>query len=294
MKKVPPGRGASDPSISSPWPDKRSLTVVEPPRQWPRQRPQELWRYRDLFLILAGRDIKVRYRQTVVGVAWVILQPILTALIFTVVFGFFVRLPSGGVPYVLFVLCGLLPWTYFSNSVQRVAASLYVDTRLVSKVYFPRLLIPFASVASGLIDFCATLIVLFILLFAYRVPLTWHALSLPFLALLVTLAALGVGLWFSALSVRYRDARNLLPFMLQAWLYATPVVYAVSLVPAKWRGMYSLNPSVGIVDGFRWALLGATTFSVTTVVVTIGGSVILLASGLATFLRMQQRFDDSL
>lgn len=273
-------------------PARRPTTVIQPTRGWLGLNLRELWAYRDLLLILAGRDVKLRYKQTALGVTWVILQPLVTALIFTVVFGGFARLPSDGYPYILFVFAGLLPWNLFSASLQRAGNSVVGNSSLISKVYFPRMLVPLASNGAILIDFAVSFGVLVILMLIYQVIPSWRIVALPFFLLITLVAAVGVSLWLSALNVYYRDFAFALPFVIQAWTYASPVAYAMSIVPAQWRWLFSLNPAVGFIEGFRWALLGSggLTFEMTAIS-TLSASVFFL-SGVLIFRRIERGFAD--
>jgi lipopolysaccharide transport system permease protein len=271
---------------------RRPVVVVQPSSGWSALNLQELWEYRDLLLILAGRDVKLRYKQTALGILWVVLQPIIAALIFTVIFGRFAKLPSDGSPYLLFVFCGLLPWTYFSGAVQRASNSLIADSRLISKVYFPRLLIPIASTLSVSIDFGVSLVILFGMMAAQGVAPTWSLLALPLFFLLATLLASGVSLWLSALNVHYRDFSYALPFLIQIWLYASPVAYAASIVPERWKLLYSLNPAVGMVEGFRWAVLGRSSLDLRMLLVLGIGSLLVFWTGLLFFRRIERSFAD--
>jgi lipopolysaccharide transport system permease protein len=216
----------------------------------------ELWRYRELLLLLAWRDVKVRYKQTVLGAAWAVLQPLLTMVVFTVIFGRLVGVPSDGVAYPVFVYTALLPWTFFAAALQRASASLVQESHLLSKVYFPRLLLPLASTGAVAVDLGIALVVLGGLMLVYGVAPGIELLALPVFVLLAFLTALGVGLWLSILYARYRDVGHLIPFLTQVWLFLTPVAYPSSLVPEGWRAVYGLNPMAGVVEGFRWALLG--------------------------------------
>lgn len=275
-------------------PSRRPTVVIEPSSGWAALNLRELWIYRDLLSILAGRDIKLRYKQTALGVIWVILQPLVAALIFTVIFGRFAKLPSGGSPYILFVFCGLLPWNFFAGSVQRAGNSLVAESRLISKVYFPRMLIPLASAGAVLLDFAVTLSVLTVLLLIYRVAPTWQILALPFFLLLVIFTATGVSLWLSALNVYYRDFMYAMPFVIQVWMYASPVVYATSIVPPEWRFLFSLNPATGFIEGFRWALLGRSTLSIEMVAISTLMALAAFVSGAFVFRRIERGFADVL
>lgn len=253
---------------------------------------RELWRFRELFYFLAWRDIKVRYKQTALGAAWAVLQPLLTMGLFSLLFGVFLKLPSGGAPYPLFVLSALLPWQLFAYALTHSSESLVADRNLITKVYFPRLVVPLSSVTAGLVDFGVSFLLLVGMLLLYRQPLTWRILALPAFVLLVLLTAMGVGLWFSALNVQYRDVRYTVPFLAQFWFYATPIAYSIEIIPPQWRALYSLNPMTGVVEGFRWALLG-TDYSVGPLVLVSSAMVLLLfISGLVYFKRMEERFAD--
>ena len=251
----------------------------------------ELWRFRDLFLILAGRDVRLRYRQTALGVVWVILQPLVGALIFAAIFGLFAKLPSDGTPYLLFVFAAMLPWNLFSGGVQRAGNSLITDARLITKIYFPRAIIPVASVSAVLLDFAVASVVMLVLMLLYGTAFTWSILALPALILITLAITVGMSLLFSALNVYYRDFSYALPFILQVWMYASSVVYASSLVPERWRLLYGLNPIVGVIDGFRWALLG-TPPPTTALIESAVFALLLLVAGAAVFQRVERNFAD--
>lgn len=271
---------------------RKPTVVIKATSGWAAINLAELWHYRDLLLILAGRDVKLRYKQTVLGVAWVVLQPLVAALIFAVIFGRFAGLPSDGTPYVLFVFASMLPWNYFAGGLQRAGNSLIADARLISKVYFPRLLIPLASTGAVVIDFAVSLVVLLVLIVFYRLGFTWHLLALPFFLLLATLCTVGVSLWLSALNVQYRDFMYALPFLIQVWMFASPVVYSSSLVPERWRWLYSLNPAVGFIEGFRWSLLGRSTLDWWMVIASTLVSALMFISGAFFFRRVERGFAD--
>jgi len=251
----------------------------------------ELWRYRDLLLVLADRDIRLRYRQTALGIVWVILQPLAAALIFAAIFGLFAKLPSDGAPYLLFVFAAMLPWNLFSGGVQRAGNSLVKDAGLITKIYFPRLIIPVASVAAVLLDFAVAVVVMVVLMLLYGAPFSVTLLALPGLIAITLAVTVGVSLFFSALSVYYRDFSYALPFVLQMWMYASPVVYASSLIPERWQVLYGLNPLVGVIDGFRWAFLGGTPPTVAVIESIVVGTVMLVA-GTAVFKRVERSFAD--
>jgi lipopolysaccharide transport system permease protein len=252
----------------------------------------EIWRYRELLYFLTWRDIKIRYKQTALGVTWAVLQPLITMVIFSVIFGRFAQLPSDGVPYPVFSYAALLPWGLFSGALQRAGTSLVANSNLITKVYFPRLVIPSSAVAAGLIDFGISFIVLLGLILYYKIPLTWTLLTIPLFVLQAILTALAVSLWLSALNVQYRDVQYMIPFLIQAWMYASPVAYSMSLIPpGPWSIIYSLNPMTGVVEGFRWALLGTdppTGIMAISVIMVL----LLLVTGLYYFRRMEKTFAD--
>jgi len=266
--------------------------VIVPRRSWLHLELIDLWRFRELLYFLAWRDIKVRYKQTALGVVWVILQPVLTMLIFSLIFGRVAGLPSEDVPYPVFVFAGLVPWQLFAYALTQSSTSLVNDQHLVTKIYFPRLVIPVASVVAGLLDFLISLVVLLGLLLFYRIPLTWRVLTLPVFGFLALAAAIAVGLWLSALNVQYRDVRYALPFLTLFWMYATPIAYSSSLIPANLQWLYSLNPMVGVVEGFRWALLGVDNTPGIMVLISIVMISILSIGGVVYFKRMEDQFAD--
>jgi len=269
------------------------LITIEPQREheWVSLELVDLWRYRELLLLLTWRDIKVRYAQTVLGATWAVIQPVLTMVIFSVIFGQLAKLPSDGVPYPIFTYTALLPWQLFAFSLTNSSNSLVASEKLISKVYFPRLVIPIASVLPALVDFAISFLVLIGMLVYYQIPLTTHILVLPLFLLLTVMSALAVGLWLSALNVKYRDIRYVVPFVTLFWQYATPVAYSASLIPEKWRLLYGLNPMTGVVEGFRWALLGSGRVD-GMVWVSIVIIFVILLSGLAYFKRMEATFAD--
>jgi lipopolysaccharide transport system permease protein len=251
-----------------------------------------VWHYRELLYFLVWREVKVRYKQTVLGVAWAVLQPLMTMAIFTVIFGMFVNVPSDGLPYPLFTLVALLPWTYFSEAMTRSSVSLVGDAQLIRKVYFPRLIMPLAAVVSPAVDFLLAFILLLAMMAWYGVSPTWGIIMLPGFLLLGLLTALAVGLWLSALNVRYRDVRHTVPFLIQCWMYASPVAYPVSVVPEGWRVLYGLNPMAGVIEGFRWALLGKQSPDVGIMMVSVIAVIALLIGGVIFFKHMEQTFAD--
>jgi lipopolysaccharide transport system permease protein len=278
-------------SVQSLQPGAPAVVVIEPSSGWRALDLRELWRFRELVYFLALRDVKVRYKQTALGVAWVLLQPLLAMGIFSIVFGSR-GLATDGVPYPLFVVSGLVPWFYFSNATSGASGSIVGNTQLISKVYFPRLAIPLAAVLGNLVDLSIGLILELILLVAFGVPLGLQLLALPILVALSVLTALGVSVWLSALDVQYRDVRYAVPFLVQVWLFATPVIYAAADVPGRWRPLIALNPMTGVIEGFRWALLGTGDPPLAGLGITTLMVVALLGTGLLYFRRMERTFAD--
>ncbi len=268
------------------------VTIIQPPRGWVSLGLNELWEYRELLYFLVWRDIKVRYKQTVLGAAWAVLQPVMTMVVFSLFFGMLAKIPSDGVPYPLFAYAALVPWTFFAYAMSQSADSLVGSANLIKKVYFPRLIIPLASVMAGLVDFAIAFVVLIGMLLAYGIMPTIHVVWLPMLVLLALITALGVGLWLSALNVRYRDVRYTLPFLTQFWLFATPIAYPSSLLPEGWRALYGLNPMVGVVEGFRWALLGTDTAPGPVIIISSVTTLAIFLGGLVYFHRMEESFAD--
>jgi len=266
--------------------------VIRPSQGWVPLRLQEVWEYRELLYFLTWRDIKVRYKQTVLGAAWAIIQPFFTMVVFSIVFGHLAKMPSDGVPYPVFAYCALLPWQLFAHSLTEAANSLVGNQNLITKVYFPRLVIPVSAVLGGLVDFGVAFLVLIALMLYYGIVPTVALITLPFFLLLALATALCVGLWLSALNVQYRDVRYTIPFLAQFWLFATPVAYPASLVPEPWRALYGLNPMVGVIEGFRWALLGREQGPGLPLAVSVAIVIVLLVSGLAYFRRMEKTFAD--
>jgi lipopolysaccharide transport system permease protein len=268
------------------------ITVIQPRRGWIPVDFRELWAFRELLFFFTWRDIKVRYKQTILGAAWAVLQPLLTMLVFSLFFGRLAKMPSDNLPYPLFSYAALVPWTFFSNGISQTSNSMISNSNLLRKIYFPRLVVPAASILAGLVDFFIAFSVLIVMMAYYGFAPTWNAFWLPALLLLAILTALGVGLWLAALNVQFRDVRHTLPFLTQFWLFATPIAYASSLLPEKWRVVYALNPMVGVVEGFRWALLGTDTAPGPMVAVSTGVAGIVLVTGALYFRRMERTFAD--
>jgi len=265
---------------------------IQPSRGWVHLQLRDLWEYRELLYFLAWRDVKVRYKQTALGAAWAILQPFLTMVVFSIFFGHLAHVPSDGVPYPIFSYAALVPWTFFANGLTQSSNSLVSNANLISKVYFPRLVVPIAGVLSGLVDFAIAFLVLIGMMMYYGLAPSAHIVFLPLFALLALVASLAVGLWLSALNVEFRDVRYVVPFLVQLWLFATPIAYPTSLLHGVWRTVYGLNPMVGVVEGFRWALLGSRTDPGPTVAVSALVSVLLLIAGMFYFRRMEKTFAD--
>ncbi|MGH7874350.1 MAG: ABC transporter permease [Candidatus Binatia bacterium] len=265
---------------------------IERSNSWLSLKLDEVWEYRELLYFLIWRDVKVRYKQTIIGAAWAVLQPLMNMIVFTVVFSVFAKMPSDGLPYPIFAYCALLPWTLFASALGRTSGSIVGQAGLISKVYFPRLIVPLSATLSGILDFAIAFVLLMLMMVWYGVLPNWGVLLLPFFLLLALATAFAVGLWFSALNVRYRDVGYTIPFITQFWMFASPIVYPVSLVPEKWRLLYSLNPLVGVIEGFRWALLGKQRPDFEMITVSSVVVILLLAGGLICFKRMERTFVD--
>jgi lipopolysaccharide transport system permease protein len=265
---------------------------IEPSKGWVSPKFGELWAYRELFYFLVWRDIKVRYKQTALGAAWAIIQPLFTVVIFSVFFGRLAKVPSDGIPYPLFSFTALVPWTFFAYGLNQSSNSLVGSSNLITKVYFPRLAVPISSVVAGAVDCFFALLVLLLMMIHYHVSPTANIVFLPIFAVLTLTTSLGVGLWLSALNVKFRDVRLVLPFLVQLWMFATPIAYPSSLLHEPWRTVFGLNPMVGVVEGFRWALLGVKTPPGMMVLISGAMSLLLLLGGIAYFRRMEKTFAD--
>ena len=268
------------------------VLVIEPSRGWVGLKLKELWAYRELVYFLVWRDVKVRYKQTALGAAWAVIQPLFSMVVFSVFFGKLAKMPSDGIPYPLFSYAGLLPWNYFAQGLSSSSDSLVGSANLIKKVYFPRLAIPVAAVCGGVVDFAIAFGVLLLLMWHYGVAPTANVVWLPALLLLALVTALGAGLWLSALNVQYRDVKYTVPFLAQFWMFSTPVVYPSSLLEEPWKTIYGLNPMVGVVEGFRWALLGVKTPPGPMLWVSVAAAAALLVSGAYFFRRMEKTFAD--
>lgn len=268
------------------------LLRIEPSRGWVSLRLREIWRYRELLYFLTWRDIKVRYKQTVLGASWAILQPFLTMVVFTLFFGGLANIGSDGVPYPIFSYAALVPWTFFANSLNQAANSLVSSANLITKVYFPRLIIPVATVLSGVVDFSLAFLVLIGMMLFYGISPTVAVFWLPAFLLLAFATALGVGLWLAAINAQFRDVRYVMPFIVQFWLFISPVIYPASEIPEAWRSLYAVNPMVGVIEGFRWALLGTTTAPGPMILVSGIVAAVTLVSGSFYFRRLERVFAD--
>jgi lipopolysaccharide transport system permease protein len=265
---------------------------IEPSQGWASLGLRELWRFRELIYFFVWRDIKVRYKQTILGGAWAIIQPFCTMVIFSVIFGKLAKVPSESVPYPIFSFAGLVPWTFFANGVTQSSTSLVSDSNLVKKIYFPRLSLPISKVLSGIIDFVLAFLMLIPIMIYYHIAPTANIIWLPFFFLIALTTAWGVSIWFSAMHVQFRDVRYIIPFLVQIWLYATPIAYPSSLLPEPWRTIYGINPMVGVVEGFRWALLGTKMTLGPMLFISALASMVLLVSGIYYFRRLERTFAD--
>jgi lipopolysaccharide transport system permease protein len=268
------------------------VTDIAPTRGWVSLRLGELWEYRELLYFLTWRDIKVRYKQTVLGVAWAILQPIFTMVIFSIFFGQLAKVPSDQIPYPIFSFAALVPWTFFANGLTQSATSLVSSANLLQKVYFPRMIIPIAAVLSGGVDFVLAFLVLLVMMAFYGIWPGVAVIWLPLLLLLALITSLGVGLWLTALNVQFRDVKYAIPFLVQAWLFASPIAYSSSMLSQPWRTIYGLNPMAGVIEGFRWSLLGTNTQPGPLILVSSIAAILILISGAYVFRRMEKTFAD--
>jgi len=267
-------------------------TLIDPPRRWEALDLRELWKFRELLYLLSWRDIKVRYKQTVIGGAWAILQPFLTMVVFSIIFGQLLKVPSDGVPYPVFSYAALLPWNFFAGALTRSGNSLIADANLISKVYFPRLILPLSAVLSLILDFAIAFVILLVMMFFYHIVPGIAVLTLPLFLVLALMTALACGVWLSAVNIKYRDVAYVIPFLTQFWLFVTPVAYPSTIIPEPWRVFYGLNPMAGVVEGFRWALLGQENPAWDLISVSVLVVLALLVSGLFYFRRMEHEFAD--
>lgn len=270
----------------------KSFFIIQPTKGWQFINLGEIWRYKVLIYFLTWRDIKVRYKQTILGVAWAVIQPFFTMVIFSIFFGRLAKIPSDGVPYPIFSYAALVPWSFFSYGLIQSTNSLVANSDLIRKIYFPRLVLPLSAVFSGVIDFVFAFIGLLIMMLFYGISPTINILWLPFLLLLTLVTSLGMGVWLTAMNVQFRDVRYTVPFLVQIWMFATPIAYPSSLLHEPWRTLYSINPMVGVVEGFRWALLGTRITIGPIFIVSTIMSFVLLISGVFYFRRMEKTFAD--
>ncbi len=272
------------------------VTYLRPAKGLAALNLRDLWDYRELIYFLTWRDIKVRYKQTILGFAWVILQPLIHTLVFTFLFGNLLKVDSNGVPYPIFAFVAILPWNYFASSLSRSSTTLVGSANLISKVFFPRMVIPMSGVISGLVDFAVSLVVLVVMMFIYQITPTVNTLYLPLFLLLAMLTALGFGLWLSALNVRFRDINHIVPFLVEIWKYVTPVIYGSTLIPERYRFLMGFNPMTGVVEGFRWALLGNNMTDVSApgpiFAISVAITLVVLVSGVIFFRNTERTFAD--
>jgi lipopolysaccharide transport system permease protein len=273
-------------------PASQQVTEIHPDRGWLDLDLGAVWRYRELFIVMMMRDIQVLYKQAALGAGWAILQPVFAVAIFTIVFGYFARMPSEGIPYPLFAFAGVLPWTYFAEAVRRSSTGLVTDSELIRKIYFPRLIMPLANVVTPLLDFAIAFVVLLILMGFYGIAPSWKFLLVPPLMVIAALLALSIGLWLAPINVRFRDIKHTLPFMIQVWMYASPIVYPLSMVPEQYQWAYSLNPMVGVIEGFRWAVFNQGEPNFMALGMSAAIIAVLLVGGLIFFRRMERTFAD--
>lgn len=272
--------------------DDPSVVLIQPRKGWLSFDLAAVYRYRELLYFLVWRDVLVRYKQAAIGIAWVVLQPLLTMIVFTVIFGLFAKLPSDGRPYPIFAFTALLPWNYFAQAISRSGISLVSNANLISKIYFPRLIVPISGALGPLVDFAISFVILLGMMAWYGIAPTWGVLALPFLTLLAVVTSVAVSLYLSALNVKYRDVGQAIPFLVQFWMYASPVVYSLTIIPEKWRILYSLNPMVGVIEGFRWALLGKARPDFAVMAEGVVVALLLLLGGLIYFKRTERFFAD--
>jgi lipopolysaccharide transport system permease protein len=289
---IPADARQTPPAAAVPFSPESAHTIIQPSRGWVSLDLAELWHYRELLFFLTWRDIKVRYKQTALGAAWAIIQPLFSMIVFSVVFGRLAKIPSNGIPYPLFAYTALVPWQLFAYALTESTNSVVMNERLITKVYFPRLVVPLASVLAGLMDFMIAFTLVIGMMAWYHVKPTWAVLTLPGFIVFAMATAFGVGLWLSALNVQYRDVRHTLAFIVQFWLFASPVAYPSTLVPARWRPLYGLNPMAGVIEGFRWALLGKASAPGPMLAVSVLVVAIVLIGGLFYYRRMEKTFAD--
>jgi lipopolysaccharide transport system permease protein len=266
--------------------------VVEPTHGWFHLRLKELWDFRELLFFFTWRDVAVRYKQTVLGASWAIIQPVMTMIIFSIIFGRLAKLPSDGIPYPIFSYTALLPWQLFSSGVSSASMSLIGNQNMITKTYFPRLILLISTVVSGLVDFALSFLVLLVMMVFYKISFSWRILVLPLFILLALITALAVGMWLAVFNVRYRDVKYITSFLMQFWQYATPIAYSITLIPIQWRTIYGLNPMTGVIGGFRWAMLGQSFDLGPIVIASVIVVILLFLGGLVYFQGMEKTFAD--
>jgi len=272
----------------------KKIYIREPSHGWIKLNLYELWEFRELLFILAWRDVSIRYKQTILGGLWAIIQPFVTMVIFSVVFGKLAKIPSDNIPYPIFSYAALVPWSFFVNSLNKSSLSLISNTNLINKVYFPRLILPFSAIIVGIMDFFIAFIMLLLMMLFYGIIPTIALIYLPFFILLTLITSLGIGIWIATFNVKFYDLQNAFPFIIQAWMFATPIAYPSSLLKEPWRSLYGLNPMSGVVEGFRWALLGTTTSPGGILIVSFVTACVILICGLFYFKRVEHTFADFL
>jgi len=281
-------------TLNSNKPIKPKSILIEPPSRFWNFQLDELWSYHELLFFLVWRDLKVRYKQTILGAAWAIIQPVTTMLIFSLIFGKFAKIETGDIPYPIFSYAALLPWQLFSKAMTESSMSLVANGQFITKIYFPRLYIPTSSVLSGVVDFFLSLTVLIGMMFYYQVAVSWKLLLLPVLIVITILVSLSISLWLSAINVKFRDVRFILPFLVQVWMYATPIAYPISIVPESWRFAYSLNPMVALIESYRWVILGSEISSAGNVLFSVTLFGLMLVGGLWYFQKTEMTFADNI
>lgn len=282
---------AKPPGSVPPLLPKEPLVTIESKNSWQLVDVREVWAHRELLYFLIWRDVKIKYKQTLLGAGWAVIQPFLTMLIFTLIFSKVARIDSNGIPYPIFAYAGLLPWTFFANSINHSSNSMVSNSHLITKVYFPRVIIPIAAVGAGLVDFAVAFVMFLLLMIYYRIQITTNLLMLPALLALTTLLAIGVGTWLSAINVKYRDVKFAVPFLVQIWMYLSPIAYPISVVPQRWRLIYSLNPVTGIIEGYRSAFF-ARPFDWTPLGISLALTIVLIGYAAYQFRKLEKGFSD--
>lgn len=270
----------------------RKKTIIKASDSLLKLNLTEVWEYRELLMMFVWRDITVRYKQSIVGIGWAVIQPVMTMVVFSIIFGHLANLPSDGIPYPIYTFCALLPWNYFARSLTDSSDSLVSSSHLITKVYFPRLILPLSKVLAGFVDFAIAFTILILLMVWYQILPSYGVFLLPLFILVAILSAFGIGLWLTALNVKYRDIKFVVPFVVQLWMYSSPVAYSISLIPANWQWLYGLNPMVGVIEGFRWALLGKEAPNILMISVSTAIVLFIFWAGLFYFRAMEKNFPD--